>query len=761
MTTTTAAISYATRLRFNVKGGCVQGVGLTPDGIPLGPDVLIVGENESGKTSVHDAFRLAWLGKHPVGPHGTNLRELAPAGADTLFAELTASDWSSRFVLSLKGGRAEKPKPPARTGTALQLTEEEIENALPFTAYRELLSVGSTLGREALIRRFGKVTSVPLPAGLSVPQKAAWQAAEAAVRADATGNLDASGTAGSASDPAAVLSEMSAHFRREKGRLSKQAKAKEAAIVVRRKALTDTGAGLEELDVLEAQLRQAETWEASAALRTATEEIATEVLQYTTAVQPLLEQRKPEVLAVVQEHEAAEGQEHQQQIAAAEAECKRLRAAAEAAADQRKQQACGAAAAQGKARLEEARAAVHSAQTVLQDRKRLLANGVFLLQAIATAETAAEAHEAHRCPLCGGPWQPQELKTFVETRVQLRQKEVDEAQQRLVEASQTEARCTAEIDQIVRVAGEEAARATTEELAAAAAADVTLHNARQAYRTVLAARTEVAAAADRQVQALRQERARIEARAAENRRALEAVGAPATYAGPPAAELRGRVAALREAKHARDALDADAAELDRVQLEHGLAVSLEDLAETTLRGVLSRTIETAQAAFARYAPPGFQPVVDLDRAAFQMIGRDGVARGRHVMTGANFCALLPAVMLGWSEGAPARFVLADDVDTWGLSRRNFLGLLKTLREAREHGLVTQSIVCTHRTLADLSSDPEFARWLVLCTDGLELVVSRPPSIPVPTPVPNTVLPPPPPAPPSSPFLPPPPSSPAA
>lgn len=231
-------VEPAAILRTNVKGQSQD--------VVLAACNLITGENRHGKTAILDAVRLALTGKHPVGPHGKDLMELAPAGAQGLYAELEAPSWGSKFALVA----GKKPAPLEVKGVPAD-SEERI---MPALAMRSFL-VGDKLAREAVFKRFGQVAmtgGVPTPKGLNTDQKALW--AKGAV-------------ACTDPDPAKVLSKISAWMRSEKLACGKTVSSLTTQLEEARARLAELSAGAERIPLLEEQYKKAVAWESLASTR--------------------------------------------------------------------------------------------------------------------------------------------------------------------------------------------------------------------------------------------------------------------------------------------------------------------------------------------------------------------------------------------------------------------------------------------------------------------------------------------------------------
>lgn len=590
-----------TRLVSNVKG-------LIDD--QLGPMTAWVGDNRTGKTSRVDAIRLAITGKHPAGPHGSDLMELVPEGASTLFAELSGPSGSTRFVVETEGGKAKKPGKPEPTGLYKAVVQEkDLETILPMQSMRDLIDLGSTRGREAIFRRFGSIVAVPVPRGLSETQTKLWNDGLAAVKAS---NPKA--------DSAELLSLLAAWMRQRKLAIGREIKALDNLVKEREQTVKQYAAGEEELPALRDKLKLAEAWDQAESLRQRKAQLEADGEAYKAKVAPFLE---------------ADQQ--------AEAKAKVQKAEDEA----------------WKLKLANIKTAALALQERLLQETKLLHGGEWLVATLKLNAEKADAEGHAPCLLCGNPaFTPAEAKAQVEPRVEARRASWEGAQ-----------------DEIAKNHAE-----YQETEAAYRGWQLTVSEAERKYE------------ADKT--ALRFEYTRIKTALDEVNRALE--GSPSAYDGPPTMEVRRQIKAREDASTLSRQLDQDVQKLRNLHVEQDLAKALEGEATKELSGLLVRTSEAAHTAVNTYMAEGFRAEIDLETAKWKVLGMDGRPHRRDIMAGSERGALIPALALGWTEGAPARFLILDDDDLAPFSPMNLRRLFDTLKDALDDGLLTQVFVTSSR-----------------------------------------------------------------
>ncbi len=214
----------------------------------------VVGKSRKGKTAILDAFRVGLTAKHPVGPHGVDLMELAPDGAAGMDVMLISQAGSSQFSFT-KGSAP--PDKPEFFGAYKALDDDGLRlRALPTTLMKHLL-VGDRKAREAIFTRFGQGVAVDLgaPSGCSAEQTELWNQAIAQIMGPAPSGQGLS-------DPAEVLAEMNGWMRRAKLAAGKDARAAEDQLDKAKQAAAAALAGSELLPQLEEQYKQALAFEA-------------------------------------------------------------------------------------------------------------------------------------------------------------------------------------------------------------------------------------------------------------------------------------------------------------------------------------------------------------------------------------------------------------------------------------------------------------------------------------------------------------------
>lgn len=225
--------------------------------LQLMPCTAIVGANQSTKTAVLDAYRLALTGKHPIGSTAADVYELAAPNQSGLYAALHTDDGRKiTYQLSATDG---KPTSPVHDTFEVfgKLSDEQAEQLLPLIPIGTMLRSPSAT-QEELLRRFGGDRAVPEPsATLAATQLSLWREVVAEARNVIGGNPDAT----------LVLSEMGACLRSRKARKSKEASALERTITDRAAQTGEEVAGVEQIPVLERQLQRAQAWERSTTLR--------------------------------------------------------------------------------------------------------------------------------------------------------------------------------------------------------------------------------------------------------------------------------------------------------------------------------------------------------------------------------------------------------------------------------------------------------------------------------------------------------------
>jgi len=208
--------------------------------IPLGPCTAFVSpNNQAMKTALgSDAPRLAFTGKHPIGPHPTNLAGLMDEHNEQLTSVLENGKSTCRFAMTMVNGKAKKPTHQIEG----PLSQVDPSSLIPTFAYRELITFGSAKMREAVFSRFGgRVSKLPAPRGLTDEQEQIWEHAASQQRGG----------------PAERLSALVSHFRKEKLRLGREAKSLDQQPTDLDESLPGDPSGAELLPSLRAELAEA------------------------------------------------------------------------------------------------------------------------------------------------------------------------------------------------------------------------------------------------------------------------------------------------------------------------------------------------------------------------------------------------------------------------------------------------------------------------------------------------------------------------
>jgi hypothetical protein len=646
-------IAPFTRLRANVKG---------PIDDQLAPITAFCGENRTGKTARIDAIRLALTGKHPAGPHGTDLIELVPEGAPGLFCELDGPSGKTSFIVEVEGGKAKKPGVSERSDLLkASIGEKDLEHILPMQSMRTLIDLGSTLGREEIFKRFGSITSVPQPRGLSDGQKGMWTQGLGEVKGEKP-----------KADSAEILSLVGAWMRKKKLALGREITALDKLIKEREGAIAKNTAGAEELPKFQAQLKQAAAWENAGHLRARKAEIEKEVEAYRLRVKPYIEAK---------ENRPAED------TATTEEDTKRQHAIAELKTD--------IIALKAKSKDE-----LITLKAKAKEELKLLMGGEFLMRCCDNGVAAADAEGKTTCILCGSAgWVPSQTKSANENRVLARAESVKKADEAVTDAERN-------FETMIM------------------AAENKFEQAQRVYQAWKNENDVRRRRIENEESSIRAEAQRIKTQQEENARALE--GVPESYEGPNANDLRAQIKLLEDATTLARQLDNDIARLRELHIQQDMAKVLEQEAMKELQMLLTRTSEAAHSTVNTYMPGGFRAEINLETAKWCVVGRDGRPHGRGIMAGSERGALVPALALGWTEGAPARFVILDDDDLAPFSPVNLRKVFDALKDAIDDGLLTQVFVTSSRP----HELPDYVHKVV--TDGAQPTAAGPSVTFVPT-----------------------------
>lgn len=144
-----------------------------PRRLRLEPCTFVTGLNRTGKSSVLDALRLLFTGKHPVGGHPSDLMDLVPPGETSLYVHgvgVAPSDVVT-WQMNIVEGLPKKPKPPAGRGA---FKHHRLAESLVLD-HGAGLSDGAERMRRRLVDRFGDLSDLPTPLGLDPEQLALWK----------------------------------------------------------------------------------------------------------------------------------------------------------------------------------------------------------------------------------------------------------------------------------------------------------------------------------------------------------------------------------------------------------------------------------------------------------------------------------------------------------------------------------------------------------------------------------------------------------
>lgn len=212
--------------------------------MPLAPCTVITGASRVGKTSVLDTIRLALTGKHPVGSSPSDLMELAPDGAEQVFAELIGPMGSVSWRMDIVEGKPKRSRGVACQGAFSDLSDEQLASILVLD-HGQVDGFGAERMRRAVMERFGEVDAVKAPPGLDARQTKVWDEVEARCTED---------------DPARKLVSMQKAFKAGAAERGAAAKVKQEAIAQLRAHTANVG-GEDILHLLEEQLVRAEALE--------------------------------------------------------------------------------------------------------------------------------------------------------------------------------------------------------------------------------------------------------------------------------------------------------------------------------------------------------------------------------------------------------------------------------------------------------------------------------------------------------------------
>jgi hypothetical protein len=193
--------------------------------------------------------------------------------------------------------------------------------------------------------------------------------------------------------------------------------------------------------------------------------------------------------------------------------------------------------------------------------------------------------------------------------------------------------------------------------------------------------------------------------------ALKEALAEVAYEGPSSLEIDAEIAALRAADHKRTNLQTLADKARQTKATHEAARELEKEAKALLQDLTRRAKDAAENAVNKYLPAGFVAELNLEGndCEWRIVGTDGRPHVRDAMAGSERGALIIALALAWSEGAPVRILLLDDEDVAGFSKANLLAFLAKVADCVRSGLLTQAFLAWSRP------DEVPASWTIIRT----------------------------------------------
>jgi hypothetical protein len=175
-------------------------------------------------------------------------------------------------------------------------------------------------------------------------------------------------------------------------------------------------------------------------------------------------------------------------------------------------------------------------------------------------------------------------------------------------------------------------------------------------------------------------------------------GVPDSYVGKTSTMIDEELKRLREGSTHRVTIQNKEKEIEALQKRGNTAKALENKTARVLQDLLQKTKTTAEACVNRYMPRGFKAELSLDgsNVVWQVIGGDGRPHVEHEICGSEESALVVALALAWTEGAPLRTLLLDDRDLYPFSKKNTRRILELLGQAVDQNFITQLIVFSTR-----------------------------------------------------------------
>jgi hypothetical protein len=196
---------------------------------------------------------------------------------------------------------------------------------------------------------------------------------------------------------------------------------------------------------------------------------------------------------------------------------------------------------------------------------------------------------------------------------------------------------------------------------------------------------------------------------------LMSLGAPASYTGLTAAEVKKQIDALEAADRAAQKLEDDTGRLRDLKKRRDMAKLLEGETKVLIDQCIAGLKETAEAAVNKYMPANERAVLDTKKHTWTVIGKDGRPQGKHTMCDFEMNSLVPAIASAYTDGAALRVATLDDRELAGVGLENCRSFFAALKHAVDQGWITQVFVAGNRlepVLEQLAADG----WNLIRTD---------------------------------------------
>lgn len=271
---------------------------------------------------------------------------------------------------------------------------------------------------------------------------------------------------------------------------------------------------------------------------------------------------------------------------------------------------------------------------------------------------AAAKAGATECLLCASPTDvAKHARTFAE-RVALRRQEIDDLERRQSEARTSLATLERELS--------------------------------DAFSAIRQQRTQP----ERQLNEVCTQLAQTKGQLIEVERRLE--GAPSSYDGPRAEDLRKRIDGIRSLFDARIEVEREGLKLRALKAEYGVLKTLEREAMDMQKSVMSMVVDSASKDVSRFMSGGRVALLDAESMEWTVVGKDGDAHPFGIMCGTEETNLVFAWSAAWTMQSPLRIMLLDDRDTVGLSRKGWVDLFDTCIEMGDRGDFSQVVIVMNR-----------------------------------------------------------------